>query len=252
MLVIPRGQGRDRAHQSCAAVPSVLAVAVSYVYVSYFEMLVCGWLVEAPSLLGSVLFLFGMLLVGVCRLSPRPACSSLLASLRVVPRLRAWLCRRLPGPPGVGRWFSSWSSFLRLSSGSLSVALSSISPGFGTLPFLRHFPCCGVSARWRDLRRVVSTIAASSFPPGGHSPSFCCSSQLQIQEAAKARGSHRLRRAALSGGAPGSLVGLHSPAGCWERGLVGGDAGGACGPCGGCGSTLRVGVWYVHASPREC
>ena len=45
------------------------------VYVSCFEvlaMLVRGWLVEAPSLLDSVLFFFGWLLVGVCRLSPWP------------------------------------------------------------------------------------------------------------------------------------------------------------------------------------
>ena len=33
---------------------------------------------------------------------------------------------------------------------------------FGT--FLRHFPSCGVPARWRDLRHVVLTLAASSFP----------------------------------------------------------------------------------------
>ena len=33
--------------------------------------------------------------------------------------------------------------------------------------FLRHFSSCGVPARWRDLRCVVSAFAASSLPSGG-------------------------------------------------------------------------------------
>ena len=71
--------------------------------------------------------------------------------------------------------------------------LSLVLPGLRRFPqglsmcaFLRRLPSCGVPARWRDLRYVVSAFAASSFPLGG---------QLQFQETAERRGLHGLRRA---------------------------------------------------------
>ena len=125
----------------------------AYFYVFYFEvltMLVRGWLGVAPSLLESVLFLFGVLLVDVCRLDPWPACC-LFASARVVSRLRSWLCRWLPGPPGVGSgfvffdclWVPCLWCFRRFRRGLVFA------------PFSRHFSCCGVTARWRDLWNAV-------------------------------------------------------------------------------------------------
>ena len=54
------------------------------------------------------------------------------------------------------------------------------------LRFLRHFPTCGVPARWRNLRNVVlgtCRFVASEF----------LIAQLQIQEAAERRGLHGLR-----------------------------------------------------------
>ena len=58
--------------------------------------------------------------------------------------------------------------------------------------FSLHFLCCGVPARWRGLRHVVLTLAASSFPSWRVASGFFYPSQLLIQEAAERRDLRRL------------------------------------------------------------
>ena len=74
--------------------------------------------------------------------------------------------------------------------------------------FCGMFRSCGVPARWRDLRHVVLTFAASSFPSWRVASEFFWSSQLLIQEAAERRGLHVDRAERWSNGILGRLSSL--------------------------------------------
>ena len=147
----------------------------------------------------------------------------------------------VPGLVGV-----SWLLWLFLGRplGGLAVH-----PGFTGFPHCRSCPAVFAAfSKLRSARQVESFVACSFrhlpkvvFHPGGYLRSFCCSSQLQIQEAAERRGLHGLRRAVE----PRDPQQTSSPEGRWKRGnrdsLVcgrtwGPPAVGACRPLGlGCG-----------------
>ena len=78
-------------------------------------------------------------------------------------------------------WVTPVGPWLRL---ALSGCLVEFLADVVVFAVCRYFTCCGVPARWRDLRHVVF-----------HASEFFRHSQLQIQEAAERRGLHRLRRA---------------------------------------------------------
>ena len=129
---------------------------------------------------------FGRLAPCVFRFDPSHSSSCFLA-LSLAPEVaREW------APEWC--WPSVHSFFLQLSSRISSMALSSISWYCVFYPFFAAFS---------ELRSVhqVERFAVCSFrhlPPvifhlAGHLWSFYCSQQLQIQEAAKWRGLHRLR-----------------------------------------------------------
>ena len=114
-----------------------------------------------PSVLRVVLRALGR---GVC---PAFWLDVLLLALSLAPVAAQGGLRCCVGPPRVRR---SWV----LSLWFCMLAVSSV------------FPCCGVPARWRDLR-------ASSFSSWRVASEFFCPSQLLIQKAAERRGLRRPR-----------------------------------------------------------
>ena len=130
---------------------------------------------------------------------------------------------------------------------ALLVGFLAVSLG---LPFSRHFPSCGVPARWRDLRHVVLDICRKKFP--------ILAGSLGVFSDLRSSRSRRM----LRGGAYADCAEQ------WSPGILGSslplewlveershrtvvqemrvEA-----PRGGSASTLRVGVWCVHASPRD-
>ena len=183
-MLCMHSQGRDRTHQSSVAIPSVFAVALS-TRKSTFPTLRCsrcgcavgGWRLRRCSTPSSSCSGCSWWASVACHLGPL----FLLASARVVPRLRSWLSRWLPGPPGVGSRFALVLLVVLVSSFVFGMLVYAAFVDFAEIWYfgrLAAFSVLWVSASRRDLRGVVSTFAASSFPPGGHSRSFCCTSQV--------------------------------------------------------------------------
>ena len=172
-------QGRVCSHQSCVVV------------LSAYRTFAYWW--------ASLLFFLGRLwceafLRAVLRL---PALRRLLGCFPVWVRVAFWVAlfagllgRPVSSPPGEASGFScvcsrSWSS---RSSTSAALVGASVAPGplvlvlpglrgfsrwFCVWAVLRHFPCCGVPARWRDLRHVVlGHLPQVVFRPGGWPRSF--------------------------------------------------------------------------------
>ena len=178
-------QGRDRTHSSRAAIPSVLAVALSTraSAIPTSRCSRCWYAVDrrgrrrssSPSSSWSRGSCFASVGVPIGRL--------VFGGSRCVGFGLCWLRPLFLSLVHVAVRGGSWS---------LSLSLASISPGLRILAVFAAFSVLWVSARRRDSRCVVLGICREQFSPGGHSQSFYCLSQLQ---AAKVRGFLRLRGA---------------------------------------------------------